>query len=73
MPISPIDSYEKFCDALSGGPLERKRAGLILFVRDWMIRLMEDFDEESGRDVLPSFFASSKRAGFTWQYPRGFL
>lgn len=61
MPISPIDSYEKFCDALSGGPLERKRAGLILFVRDWMIRLMEDFDEESGCGLDKLFAVNEKR------------
>lgn len=45
--MNRIDSYEKFCKAFNGGPEEIKRAELLLFVQDWIVRILDKIDEES--------------------------
>jgi hypothetical protein len=42
-----IDSYEKFCKAFNGNSDEIKRAELLLFIQDWIVRIIDKFDEES--------------------------
>lgn len=42
-----IDSYEKFCKAFNGNPDEIKRAELLLFVQDWIVRIIDKIDEDS--------------------------
>lgn len=42
-----IDSYEKFCKAFNGNPEEIKRAELLLFVQDWIVRILDKIDKES--------------------------
>lgn len=45
--MSFIDSYEKFCKAFNGNPDEVKRAELLLFIQDWIIRIIDQIDEDS--------------------------
>jgi hypothetical protein len=42
-----IDSYEDFCKAFNGDSDDNKRAELLLFLRDWLIRIIDNIDEES--------------------------
>lgn len=44
--MSVIDSYEKFCKAFKGNPDEVKRAELLLFIQDWIIRIIDKIDED---------------------------
>ena len=43
----PIDSYKKFCKAFNGNSDESKRAELLLFVQNWIVRIIDNIDEES--------------------------
>lgn len=45
--MNPIDSYEKFCKAFKGNSEESKRAELLLFQQDWIVRIIDNIDEES--------------------------
>lgn len=42
-----IDSYEGFCKAFNGDSDDNKRAELLLFLRDWLVRIIDNIDEES--------------------------
>lgn len=59
--MNPIDSYEAFCKALNGNPDERKRAKLLLFIQDWMVRTMDDIDEESMDYSLDKFLIENAK------------
>lgn len=52
-----IDSYEKFCNALSGSVSEeeRRQADLISFLQDWMVTVADWVDAEDGSYGMDQF------------------
>ena len=54
-----IDSYEGFCKSFNGNPDEVKQAELLLFIRNWIIRISDRIDEESTSYSLDSLLLSN--------------
>lgn len=57
--MNVIDSYEKFCKAFNGGPDEVKQAELLLFIQDWIVRILDKIDEEGPDYSLDALLAGN--------------
>lgn len=54
-----ISSYEEFCNSFSGDTIISTEAELLLFMQDWIIRIEDKTDQESGYYCLDAFIVDN--------------
>lgn len=57
--MQEITTYEKFCEAFKGDFDDYKRAMLLLFIQDWIIKLMNNTSDENVNCSLDALFRNS--------------
>ena len=54
-----ISSYEEFCNSFSDDIIISTEAELLLFMQDWIIRVEDKIDQESGDYCLDAFIVDN--------------